>query len=72
VKVAVTQAVTVWHVRNPGEQVLLSPLIKKPGCGNVGRKPDIEASKLDRPMGVNAHMQARHSLKMSGNVVWIV
>ena len=48
-KVAVAQAVTVWHLRNPGEQVLLSPVIKKLGCGNVGRKPDVEASELDRP-----------------------
>jgi hypothetical protein len=69
VKVAVAQAVAVWHIRNPAEQVSLSPLVKKLGCGNVGRKPDFEAGELDRPLSVNAHVQTHHALKVSGNVV---
>jgi hypothetical protein len=69
VKVAVAQAVAVRHIRDAGEKVFLSALVEKLGCGNIEREPDFEAGELDRRMGMDTHVQAHHTLEISGSVV---
>ena len=71
-KVAVTQAVDVRHIRDAGEEGLLSALVEKLGCGNVGREPDFETGELDRLMSMDTHVQAHHTFEIFGKILGTV